>query len=70
MSAEVNQATLSTLREKLTALTSEHLPVDDAARLCALARPAVRLAHGERESDMHLGGGARLEPGQEWPGVD
>lgn len=70
VSAEANQGTLSTLRTKLTALTNEHLPADDAARLSALARPAVLLAHGERESDMHLGGGARLEPGQEWPSVD
>jgi uncharacterized protein YwqG len=70
VSAEVNAASLSTLREKLRAVTNEYLAADDAARLCALARPAVRLAHGERESETHLGGSARLEPGQEWPSLD
>ena len=70
MSAEVNAASLSTLREKLRAVTNEYLAADDAARLCALARPAVRLTHGERESETHLGGSARLEPGQVWPSLD
>lgn len=70
MSTESSAASLSTLREKLRAVTNELFAADVSARLCELARPSVRLAYGERRSETHLGGNARLQPGQAWPSFD
>jgi uncharacterized protein YwqG len=70
MTADVNAAILSALRDDLRGRATEHLPAADAAQFCSLARPAVRLVHGDRQSSTHLGGSAHLGPEQEWPSLD
>ena len=55
VSDEVNAATLSTLREKLRAVTNEYLAADDAARSCAHVRPVGSPDAVRRRCRMDVG---------------
>lgn len=70
MPSETNQKSLAELRKRLTSIAHSNLGADDAEVILGLARPAVRLSHGQRGSETHLGGSARLEPGELWPMLD
>lgn len=67
---EDDSVPLTDLRQRLAALANELLGHEDAELLCELARPAVRLTAGNRDTGSHLGGSARLEPSQDWPALD
>ncbi len=58
---------LDDLRARLGEVCGQNLGAEGASLLTSLARPAVTLCHAESASSSHLGGVARLDPGEEWP---
>ena len=61
-SAEVRRC-----RELLRAICERHLSAAAAVTVESLARPAIRLAHGDGPTRSHLGGAAFLDDEAQWP---